>query len=146
MAETTAVMFQAQETLTFRTSGRALVEITEDIRAWTAKAGISSGLLTLYLRHTSASLLIQENVDDDVLRDLRDFFGRLAPNDTDLYRHVAEGPDDMPAHIRSAVTQTHLAIPVADGELLLGTWQGIFLFEHRAKPHERKLVLHLLGA
>jgi secondary thiamine-phosphate synthase enzyme len=101
--------------------------------------------LTVFVRHTSASLLIQENADPDVQRDLESFFHRLVPEDNDLYRHTAEGPDDMPAHIKGALTQTQLSIPVSDGRLALGTWQGIYLFEHRRAPHRRELALHLIG-
>ena len=106
---------------------------------------MADGLLTLFIQHTSASLTIQENADPDVLRDLDAFFCRLAPDDVTLYRHVAEGPDDMPAHIRAALTATQLAVPVLDGKLALGTWQGIYLFEHRTRAHERHLALHLLA-
>ena len=104
-----------------------------------------TGVLTVFVQHTSASLVIQENADPDVVRDLNDFFARLAPEDQRLYRHTVEGPDDMPAHIRAALTQTHLAIPVQEGRLALGTWQGIYLFEHRAANHRRNVVLHLIG-
>jgi len=113
--------------------------------AWLDGQSITTGLLTLYLRHTSASLLIQENVDSDVMRDLEDFFGAQAPEDTVLYRHIAEGADDMTAHIKGALTQTHLAVPVCDGEMLLGQYQGIFLFEHRRTPRRREIVLHFDG-
>ena len=113
--------------------------------AWLDGQSITTGLLTLYLRHTSASLLIQENVDSDVMRDLEDFFGAQAPEDTVLYRHIAEGADDMPAHIKGALTQTSLTIPVTGGQMVLGTWQGIFVFEHRTRPHRRQIVLHLAG-
>ena len=120
-------------------------EITGEIVAWLDGQSVTTGLLTLYLRHTSASLLIQENVDSDVMRDLEDYFGAQAPEDTVLYRHIAEGADDMPAHIKGALTQTHLAIPVCDGEMLLGRYQGIFLFEHRRTPRPREIVLHFEG-
>jgi secondary thiamine-phosphate synthase enzyme len=127
------------------TDGQRLYEITDRVRAWVGAQGIATGLLTLYLHHTSASLVIQENADRDVLRDLNDFFRRLVPEDTRHYRHTQEGPDDMPAHIRAALTATHLSIPVAGGQPDLGRWQGIFLFEHRAHAHERRITLHLLG-
>jgi len=138
-------MKQALDELGWRTPGRGLTEITRDISGWCARQEIAEGLLHLFIRHTSASLVIQENADPDVLHDLNRFFDRLAPNDTSLYRHVAEGPDDMPAHIRSALTQTSLAIPVRNRRPMLGTWQGIYLFEHRARPHDRKVALHLMG-
>ncbi len=124
---------------------QGLHEITGDIMAWLNGQTVTAGLLTLYLRHTSASLLIQENEDSDVLRDLEDYFAAQAPEDTTIYRHIAEGADDMPAHIKGALTQTHLAIPVCDGELLLGRYQGIFLFEHRRTPRPREIVLHFEG-
>ena len=106
---------------------------------------IRSGLLTLFIPHTSASLLIQENADPDVLKDLDRFFSRLVPDGDPLYEHQAEGPDDMPAHIRSTITQTHLSIPVRNNQMALGIWQGIYLFEHRVNPHTRNVLLHLLG-
>src|SRR5262249_16061408 len=106
---------------------------------------VASGLLTLFCRHTSASLLIQENADPDVLKDLEAYFGRIAPEEPGRYVHDAEGPDDMPSHLRTALTQTQLSIPVAGGKMVLGTWQGLYLFEHRRAPHRREIVLHLLG-
>ena len=112
---------------------------------WVREKGIRTGLLTVFVRHTSASLVIQENADPDVMEDLETFFSRLVPEEARLYRHTVEGPDDMPAHIRAALTQAHLSIPVIDGELALGTWQGIYLFEHRSIPHRRSVVLHLVG-
>lgn len=133
----------ARHTITAPSQG--LHEITGDITGWLDGQTVTAGLLTLYLRHTSASLLIQENQDTDVLHDLEDFFAAQAPEDTALYRHIAEGADDMPAHIKGALTQTHLAIPVCDGELLLGRYQGIFLFEHRREPRPREIVLHFQG-
>jgi secondary thiamine-phosphate synthase enzyme len=138
-------MRQAQHALTIRTSGRGFTEVTRQIRAFVADEGCRTGLLTVFCRHTSASLLIQENADPSVRRDLQAYFERVAPESA-IYEHDTEGPDDMPAHIRTALTQTHLSIPVVDGELALGTWQGIYLFEHRRAPHTRELVLHLLGA
>ena len=120
-------------------------EITAEVAQWTERQRLSVGLLTVYIPHTSASLLIQENASPDVRRDLEAFLRRLVPEDVALYRHNDEGPDDMPAHIKSALTQTQLSIPVAGGRLQLGTWQGIFLLEHRASPHRRSLVLTLVG-
>ena len=138
-------MRQFTHRLAVRTPGRGLHEITGEIAEWLARQRVADGLLTLFIQHTSASLTIQENADPDVLRDLDAFFCRLAPDDVTLYRHVAEGPDDMPAHIRAALTATQLAVPVLDGKLALGTWQGIYLFEHRTQAHERHLALHLLA-
>jgi secondary thiamine-phosphate synthase enzyme len=138
-------MRQARHTLTVATRGKGLVEITAEVRKWLAGQGIASGLLTIFCRHTSASLLIQENADPDVRTDLADFFEKIAPESPD-YVHDTEGADDMPAHIRTALTGVQLSIPVADGKPLLGTWQGIYLFEHRSSPHRREVVLHLLGS
>ena len=138
-------MRQASHRLSLNTKGRGLYDITAEISAWVRAQGIAEGLLTVFIQHTSASLTIQENADPDVLSDLDDFLSRLVPDDPHLYRHMVEGPDDMPAHIRSALTQSQLAVPVERGRLALGTWQGIFLFEHRARPHARRVVLHLLG-
>jgi len=137
-----------QHRLGVETAGQGLYEVTPSIAAWLAEQRVRHGLLNVFIQHSSASLVIQENADPDVRRDLADFFGRLVPEDADgrLYRHAAEGPDDMPAHIRSALTQTQLGIPVEDGRLALGTWQGIYLFEHRRAPHRRTLVLTLIGA
>lgn len=139
------MMAQAQTEMEIGTDGRGLYEFTREVARWVGNQGIATGLLTLFLRHTSASLLIQENADPDVLRDLESFFARLAPDDPALYAHTTEGPDDMPAHIRAALTQTQLSIPIAEGRPLLGTWQGIYLYEHRTAPHRRKVVLHLAG-
>lgn len=138
-------MQQAMHQITVQTPGRGLIEVTDEIADWVAGQRPGDGLLTLFLRHTSASLLIQENADPDVMRDLDGFFSRLVPDDMSLYRHTAEGPDDMPAHIRAALTQTHLAVPVQAGRMALGTWQGIYLFEHRTSSHRRQVLLHLLG-
>ncbi|MDP6344946.1 MAG: secondary thiamine-phosphate synthase enzyme YjbQ [Alphaproteobacteria bacterium] len=135
---------QAHGELTLRTDGPGLYEITDRIDGWARAQGIADGLLTLFIRHTSASLLIQENADPDVQRDLHDFFRSLVPEDGD-FRHRSEGPDDMPAHIKGALTQTHLAVPLRRGRPALGTWQGIFLFEHRNRPHDRTIALHLSG-
>ena len=139
-------MRQAQYSLTVATRGAGLYEFTDQVTDWLAAQNMTQGLLTLFVRHTSASLLIQENADPAVCRDLADFFARLVPEDPALYRHGAEGPDDMPAHIRAALTQSQLSVPVADGRLALGTWQGLYLFEHRRAPHRRAVVLHLFGA
>ena len=128
------------------TDGKGLYEITRPIARWLRDCAIGTGLLTVFVQHTSASLTIQENADPDVVYDLAEFFNRLAPEDNRLYRHTIEGPDDMPAHIRAALTLTQLSIPVERGKMALGTWQGIYLFEHRAAPHRRSVVLHLLGA
>jgi secondary thiamine-phosphate synthase enzyme len=136
-------MRQEFKTLTVTTRGSGLYEFTEEARRF-ARA-IENGLLTCFIRHTSASLLIQENADPDVVKDLRDFFARLAQNSPNLYRHTAEGPDDMPSHIRSALTQTSLSIPVGGGRPLLGTWQGLYVFEHRDAPHRREVTLHVIG-
>lgn len=138
-------MKQATETLRLATHGRGLTEITDKVSPRVTASGISSGLLTLFVRHTSASLLIQENADAAVLRDLERFFGRLVPDGDPLFEHRQEGPDDMPAHVRAALTQTHLSIPVAGGVLALGTWQGIYLYEHRTGGARREIVLHLIG-
>jgi secondary thiamine-phosphate synthase enzyme len=131
--------------LSISTRGQGLVEVTRPIVEWVRRQGVAAGLLTVYCRHTSCSLLIQENADPDVRTDLEAFFSKLAPQGRSLYVHDTEGPDDMPAHIRTALTQTHLAIPVEGGAPLLGQWQAIYLFEHRAAPHSRELVLHLTG-
>ena len=134
-----------QTRLSITTAPREIREITDEIARWVESQRISTGLLTVYIPHTSASLLIQENYSPDVRRDLDAFLRRIVPEDVALYRHNDEGPDDMPAHIKSALTQTQLTIPVTDGRLQLGTWQGIFLLEHRASPHRRELVLTLIG-
>lgn len=138
-------MRQARAVITVRSERRGLREISDAVDAWVGRQGIRDGLLTVFIRHTSASLLIQENADPDVQRDLEDFLDALAPEDASLYRHRSEGPDDMPAHIKGALTQAHLAVPVADGRMMLGRWQGIFLFEHRHVPRDREVVLHLSG-
>jgi secondary thiamine-phosphate synthase enzyme len=136
---------QATHSLAVATHGKGLYEITDRIVDWHRQSGIHTGLLTVFVRHTSASLTIQENADPDVVQDLANFFSKLVPEDNRLYRHTVEGPDDMPAHIRAALTATQLSIPVVEGRLTLGTWQGVYLFEHRAVPHRRSIVLHLLG-
>ncbi len=137
-------MRQSQHTLSVRTNGKGLIEFTDDVARWLSQEGYTVGVLTVFCRHTSASLLIQENADPSVLRDLKEFFERIAP-EYHPYAHDTEGPDDMPAHIRSALTQTSLSIPIVSGKMALGTWQGIYLFEHRSAPHVRQVVLHVVG-
>jgi secondary thiamine-phosphate synthase enzyme len=137
-------MRQASGNLTVRAPSRGLHEISRQIADWSAESGISEGLLTVFCRHTSASLVIQENAASAAKRDLERYFERIAPEGAG-YEHDDEGPDDMPAHLRSALTQTQLSIPVQDGRLVLGTWQGIFLFEHRRNTPERQIALHLIG-
>lgn len=136
---------QAQTRIVVTTGGRGLVEITARVGDWTRDTGMRTGLLTVFVRHTSASLLIQENADPQVARDLERFLERLVPDGDPLFEHVDEGADDMPAHVRAALTQTQLSIPLVDGRLALGTWQGIYLFEHRRRGHRRELVLHAIG-
>lgn len=131
--------------ITVTTRGPGLTDITVEAKKFVGQTKIECGLLNLFLRHTSASLIIQENADADVLRDLEDFFSRLVSRDLSLYRHRTEGPDDMPAHIRSALTQTSLTIPVRDSALAMGTWQAIYLFEHRDAPHKREVIMHVVG-
>jgi secondary thiamine-phosphate synthase enzyme len=135
----------AQTRLSVDTAPREIKEVTAEVTAWVGRQSFSCGLLTVYIPHTSASLLIQENASPDVRYDLDAFLRRIVPEDMALYRHNDEGPDDMPAHIKSALTQTQLTIPILDGRMQLGVWQGIFLFEHRASPHRRSLVLMLIG-
>ncbi len=138
-------MKQAQGTLGIDTPGQGLTEITAEVAQWVRLQGVSAGLLCVYIRHTSASLVIQENADPLVMRDLETFFKKLVPEDPSLYTHTTEGPDDMPAHIKGALTETSLSIPVTEGQMVLGTWQGIFVFEHRTQPHRRQVALHLTG-
>ncbi|WP_043360488.1 secondary thiamine-phosphate synthase enzyme YjbQ [Belnapia sp. F-4-1] len=139
-------MEQRIHTMEVATRGRGLAEVTGPVRRWVAEQGFVTGLLTVWCRHTSASLVVQENASPEVRTDLEAFLARLVPEGGDgRYRHEEEGPDDMPAHIRAMLTQTQLSIPVAEGAPVLGTWQGIFLYEHRTRPHRRELVLHLLG-
>jgi len=138
-------MQQTTHQLNIRTSNRGLKEITAEVVDWLSKHSVKTGLLTLFCRHTSASLLIQENADPTVRADLEAYFERIAPEAPGRYLHDDEGPDDMPSHLRTALTQTHLSIPVISGKMALGTWQGIYLFEHRARPHTREIVLHLIG-
>lgn len=137
-------MRQAAQTLSFQTPGPGLQEITREVVAWTAAQSMTTGLLTLFCRHTSASLTIQENADPDVRRDLEDWVAAVAPESA-AYRHQDEGLDDMPAHLRSVLTGVQLSVPLIGGRLALGTWQGIYLFEHRRRPHRREMALHLLG-
>lgn len=139
------MLAQHLATLKIRTPGRGLLEITEQVRDVVDESGIADGLATLFLRHTSASLLIQENADADVRADLERFFARLVQDGDPLFVHDAEGPDDMPAHVRTALTSVQLAIPILQGRLALGTWQGIYLWEHRVRGHAREIVLHVSG-
>jgi len=136
---------QFHATLQFDTRGRGLMEITRPVSDWLTSTGLATGLLTLFIRHTSASLVVQENADPLVRHDLDRFFARLVPDGDPLFKHRDEGPDDMPAHARAALTAVQLSIPIADGRPALGTWQGIYLWEHRVKPHRRELALHALG-
>lgn len=138
-------MKQAMQIIEVRAPRRGLFEFTAEVRQWVAKQSISAGMLTLFCRHTSASLVIQENAAPAVRRDMEKFFDRLAPEGAGLYEHDDEGPDDMPAHLKTALTQVQLSVPVMEGRLMLGTWQGIYLFEHRDHPSRREIVLHLLG-
>jgi secondary thiamine-phosphate synthase enzyme len=139
-------MTQAMHIHRVRAPRRGLHEFTEEVRAWVAKQSVRTGLLTLFCRHTSASLVIQENAAPAVRRDMENFFDRIAPEGAGLYEHDDEGPDDMPAHLKTALTQVQLSVPVMDGKLMLGTWQGIYLFEHRSTPSQREIVLHLTGS
>jgi len=138
-------MKQATHLLEVRTTGRGLFDITTEVNTWVRAQSMTTGLLTLFCRHTSASLLIQENAAPAVQRDLESFFSRLAPEGAGLYEHDDEGPDDMPAHLRTALTQTQLSVPLMDGRLVLGTWQAIYLYEHRRRAHQRQIALHLIG-
>ena len=139
------MMRQALDTLRIATKGRGFYEITRDVQGRVARAGVQTGLCTLHLQHTSASLLIQENADPEVRRDFERFLRRIVPEGDPLFQHTSEGPDDMPAHVRAALTATTLSIPVVGGTLALGTWQGIYLYEHRRHPHTRKVAAHLIG-
>lgn len=138
-------MKQAFETLAVATRGPGLYPFTDEARKFLRKVALADGLLTCFARHTSASLLIQENADPDVLADLEDFMRRIVSRDPKVYRHTAEGPDDMPSHIRSALTQSSLSIPFRAGKLALGIWQGLYVFEHRDAPHRREVLLHAMG-
>ena len=134
-----------QREISVSTKGPGLYEITGELISFVRESGVADGLVTAFCPHTSSSLLIQENADPDVRRDLDQFFRRLVPEGMDWIVHTTEGPDDMPAHIRTALTQTSISIPVAGGRPLLGTWQGLYLFEHRARPHRRTVIFHILG-
>lgn len=138
-------MQQRTHQITVNTRGRKLYDITPEIIAWAKASGLRTGLITLFIQHTSASLLINENYDHDVLVDMEAFFNRLIPDGDPLFIHTVEGPDDMPAHVRTALTQTHLSIPLLDGRAALGQWQGVFLYEHRHVPGKRKVVVHMIG-
>ena len=138
-------MQQKTHQITVNTHGRKLYDITPEVLAWANASGMKTGMMTLYIQHTSASLLINENYDHDVLVDMEAFFNRLVPDGDPLFIHTVEGPDDMPAHVRSALTQTHLSIPLLEGKAALGQWQGVFLYEHRHIPGRRRVILHLIG-
>jgi len=138
-------MKQAVRDFSIRTHGKGLYEFTREVESWVREQRMTTGLLTLFCRHTSASLVVQENADPDVQTDLAGYFERIAPEHSRDYIHTTEGPDDMPAHIRSVLTGVQLSIPLIAGSLALGTWQGIYLFEHRAAPHRRMIAAHLLG-
>ena len=137
---------QSSTTLAFDTRGRGLLEITRPVADWAAGSKMDSGLLTLFVRHTSASLIVQENADPDVRGDLERFLARLVPDGDSPFRHRDEGADDMPAHVRAALTAVQLSIPLSGGRLALGTWQGIYLWEHRIRPHRREVALYLVGS
>jgi len=139
------VLRQLDTTLGCDTPGRGLLEITRALESWVAESGFASGLLTLFIRHTSASLVIQENAAPEVRADLDRFMARLVPDGDAIFRHRDEGFDDMPGHVRSVLTATQLSIPLAEGRLVLGTWQGVYVWEHRLKPHRREVALHLIG-
>lgn len=138
-------MRQFTHQISVKAQGRRLYDITPEVIRWASSSGLQTGMLTLYIQHTSASLLINENYDAEVLVDMERFFARLVPDGDDLFIHTAEGPDDMPAHVRTALTQTSLSIPFLEGKPALGTWQGIFLYEHRLASHNRRILLHLIG-
>ena len=138
-------MRQAIHHLSVKARSRGLVEFTDEVRRFVTGEAVRTGLLTLFCRHTSASLLIQENAGPSVQRDLERYFASLAPEDAERYEHDAEGPDDMPAHLRTALTQVQLSVPVEHGQMVLGTWQGLYLFEHRRHTQHRDIVLHLIG-
>lgn len=138
-------MQQLTHHISIQAKGRRIYDITPQVLDWANKSGLQTGMLTLYIQHTSASLMINENYDPEVLVDMERFFERLVPDGDPLFIHTAEGPDDMPAHVRTALTQTSLSIPMLDGKVALGTWQGVFLYEHRLASHTRKVLLHLIG-
>ncbi|OSQ48298.1 secondary thiamine-phosphate synthase enzyme YjbQ [Thalassospira alkalitolerans] len=139
------MLSQDQTTLDINTTRQGLIEITDQVQSWIAQTGITTGQITLFCRHTSASLTIQENADPDVVLDIETFFTQLVQENPGLYRHTCEGPDDMPAHIRASLTDVSLTIPVSQGRAVLGIWQGIYLFEHRHAAHHRQITLHLIG-
>lgn len=143
--QTRVMLRQAFHEINLSTRGRGLYDFTDDVAAWLSRSNLKDGLLTLHLLHTSASLLIQENADPDVRRDLESFFARLVRDGDPLFVHTAEGDDDMPAHIRTALTTVNLSIPVHKGRLTLGTWQGVYLWEHRRAPHSRRIAVHFIG-
>ena len=138
-------MIQHSREISVATRGKGLYEFTPEVERWLAECRVSTGLVTVFIRHTSASLTIQENADPDVVHDLKTFFERIAPEDNRLYRHTVEGPDDMPAHIRAALTATQLSVPVSGARTVLGTWQGLYVFEHRSASHRRSIALHFIG-
>ena len=138
-------MRQITHQISIKTQGRKLYDITPQVIDWVNNSGLQSGLITLYIQHTSASLLINENYDHDVLVDMEAFFNRLVPDGDTLFIHTVEGPDDMPAHVRTALTQTNLSIPLIDGKAALGPWQGVFLYEHRHVASLRRVIFHLIG-
>jgi secondary thiamine-phosphate synthase enzyme len=138
-------LLQFTHRLEIQTRGKGFYPFTREVARWVTSTGVETGLLTVFIQHTSASLVMQENADPDVVLDMADFFERLVPENDPNYRHTLEGPDDMPSHIRSALTQTSLSIPVVTGCMALGTWQGIYLFEHRSGAQRRSVVLHLVG-
>lgn len=131
--------------LSIRIHGRGLTDVTHQINSWIAEKNVTEGVLTIFIQHSSASLTIQENADPDVQLDLMDFYSKLAPDDPTLYRHISEGTDDMPSHIRASLTDVSLTIPVTEGRMCLGMWQGIYVFEHRTSPHQRRLALNFMG-
>lgn len=139
-------MRQHQDVLEIRTAGQGLIEITRGVATAVQASGVQTGLCVVFCRHTSCSLVIQENADPSAQADLEDWLVRLAPEHDPHYTHTAEGPDDMPSHLRSAVTKTSESIPIIDGQLALGTWQGVFLAEHRRSPHRRTVIVHVMGA
>ncbi len=139
-------MRQATGLIEVTTERQGLLDVTPQLSRWTTAQGMTAGLLTVFCRHTSASLLIQENAAPEARADLEAYFARIAPEDRSAYAHDEEGPDDMPAHLRAALTQVQISIPLVDARIALGTWQGIYLFEHRRRPHRRSLALHLIGA
>ena len=132
-------------TLTVPTGGKGLYPFTNQVHDWLSRQRVANGLLTAFVQHTSCSLVIQENADPDVTLDMRDFFERLVPEDDESFRHTTEGPDDMTSHIRSALTHTSVSIPVISGRMALGTWQGLYVFEHRSRPHQRRVVVQIMG-